>query len=354
MSRPLELTRTELCFFGVVFVVFPVITTFEFHFYERNTHPSSKNVVEPLIYGVSRAVPYILYFRFIVHHLIEKRYAAFGWRLVLFLFALNAYSHYVVYGTIMNLTFLPDQMVSNAGKWFSANTMNFSVVFVLRELLMVTVLAYYQYSTRQEKRINELSQQQLQSELRFLKMQLQPHFFFNTLNSIYSLALRRSDRTAPLVARHAEVMRYVLYQAAHGKVSLQQEVDFLENYVAVEAIRYLERITVQFDTQGITQSVSIEPLLLLPFVENTFKHGASEQTDVGYIRIVVVLMENELILETSNGMPHPEAGRDGRHGIGLANARRRLALLYPQAHELTLWEDGNDFRLQLKLTLGKT
>lgn len=353
-NRPIKLTVTEAYFFGIVFVVFPVLTTFEFHAYERHEYPSQEDLLQPVIYGLFRTVPYLLYFRFIVYFLIEKRYWPFAWRLVLFLLALNAYSHYVVYGIVMNLDFLPDKIVADAGKWFVGNTVNFSVIFVLRELLVVSVLGYYRHLKRQEMEIGELSEQRLQSELMQLKMQLHPHYFFNTLNSIYSLAMQRSSKTAPLVARHAEIMRYVLYEAVHESVTLRQEVDFLDNYVAVETIRYSERVSVQFETQGITDRASIEPLLLLPFVENTFKHGASEQSGNAYIRIVLVLMERELILETTNGKVSEGTEREERRGMGMANARRRLALLYPRAHELTVWEDEAEYRLQLKLELRET
>lgn len=132
MNRPMKLTVTEAYFFGVVFVVFPILTTLEFQAYERHEYPSQEDLLQPFIYGLFRTVPYLLYFRFIVHFLIEKRYWPFAWRLVLFLFALNAYSHYVVYGIVMSLDFLPDKIVADAGRWFAGNTMNFSVIFVLR------------------------------------------------------------------------------------------------------------------------------------------------------------------------------------------------------------------------------
>lgn len=216
--------------------------------------------------------------------------------------------------------------------------------------MVLFALAYFIKSAKQEQQMNELKQQQLNAELKYLKVQLQPHFFFNTLNNIYALTLQRSDKAAPLVARHSEMMRYILYNSPNQVVSLQQETDFLKNYVEVEAIRYSDKINISFEMQGIDNTVVIEPLLLLPFIENAFKHGIREEVNIGYVNIVVCLVENELTLEIKNSKA-PAENTDNNTGIGVKNSVKRLDILYPDAHLLEITEDdvSYDVRLTLKL-----
>ncbi|MGA0555519.1 sensor histidine kinase [Larkinella sp. VNQ87] len=350
----ISLSRSELYFFGAVFLLFPILVDVEYNLYERTgTLPSRVDILERVIYGVLRHfIPYLVYYRFILPCLIGKRYGTFLGRLVLYFIGLNGYIQYVVYGGLMHLTFLPTSIAAHARTWFEARTaVHFSIVYVLRELLMVTALGYYRQSGQQEKQLYELRQQQLQSELDGLKEQLRPHFFFNTLNNIYSLALQQSPKTAPLVARHADIMRYMLYQARQQTVRLEQEATFLANYVAVESVRFSEKLNIQFETQGIQASAFIEPLLLLPFVENTFKHGIREETSTGHVHILLVLIERELFLETSNSKVSPVGNLEENRGIGLKNALKRLSLLYPEQHDLRVQEDEMSYKLQLRLTL---
>jgi LytS/YehU family sensor histidine kinase len=151
------------------------------------------------------------------------------------------------------------------------------------------------------------------------------------------------------------MMRYILYNSSSRKVSLDQEIGFLENYTQVESIRYGEKISINFDRQGINNRAMIEPLLLLPFIENPFKHGAAKEVENGYVRIVVCLVENELIVEVMNSKPAHQPGRvageTAGEGIGLKNAAKRLALLYPGKHHLEINETETDYELRLTLQL---
>jgi LytS/YehU family sensor histidine kinase len=194
-----------------------------------------------------------------------------------------------------------------------------------------------------------LKRQQIESELNYLKVQLQPHFFFNTLNNIYALTLQRSDKAAPLVAKHAEMMRHILYESSRERVTLQKEVAFLKNYVDVEAMRYSDKIDICFETQGIGENAYIEPLLLLPFIENTFKHGIREETGGGFISIIISLVESELFVEIRNSKPL--INKTGSKGIGLRNAVRRLDILYPGRYTIDIVDKDNSYEVRLSLRL---
>ena len=351
--RILKLSPPEAYFFGIVFLFFPILTDFEYHFYEQaGTYPSYPFLLERLFYSVLRTIPYGLYYRLVLPVLFEKRYWAFFWRLGFFLVLLDGYLHYVVYGLVMHLWFLPESVINSARSAYNAPViLHFSIAYIIRELLMVSALGFYRQTAWQQKRLHELSQRQLQTELDSLRSQLQPHFFFNTLNNIYSLALHQSVKTAPLIARHADIMRYMLYKAKKRWVPLTEEVDFLANYVAVESMRFSEKTTIQFETQGIHNRVFIEPLLLLPFVENTFKHGLNQDIYTGFVHIVLVLIETELILEARNSKMVHRSGSNADSGLGLRNVSKQLTLLYPARHELSIQDEDTVYTLRLRLIL---
>lgn len=353
MHQFLKASRLEICFFSVAFVAFPILSSYEYVLYERmGSYPSGIDLLERLIYGLLKTIPYWLYYTLILPLLFDKRYGAFAGGCGLFLVLLDNYTHYVVYGLVMNLWFLPEALLISSRRYYHSSViLHFSIVYILRELIMVSALGYYRQAVAQRQRVHELIQRQLQTELDSLKMQLQPHFFFNTLNNIYSLALQQSNRTAPLIARHADIMRYILYGAKRRQVPLTEEVKFLTDYIAVESVRFSDGATIEFDTQGIDDRVWIEPLLLLPFIENTFKHGLRQDIQDGFVQIILVLMETELLLETRNSKLHAAPSANDDSGIGLHNGIKQLSLLYPHHHTLSVENGEHSYTLRLQINL---
>jgi sensor histidine kinase YesM len=350
--------KIEIAFFVVVFFAFPILTDME---YVMNESPCANcddpfwtGVLERVIWGFWHIPPYLLFYHVMLKKLLlRKRYIAFLVTLVLFFFGLEVYTKYGMYWPISKLTFLPDIITNRTNRYFHAKPFfHFSVVYIVKEMLVFTALAYFINSAKQEKQLHVLKEARLEADLNYLKAQLQPHFFFNTLNNIYSLALQQSTHTAPLVAKLSEMMRYVLYDTNHGKVPLEQEVNFLSNYVAVQSVRYNEKIAISFDTQGIDGNASIEPLLLLPFIENTFKHGVEEEMREGFIDIVVCLIDNELTLSAKNSKAVKSGVVVTPSGIGLANTEKRLALLYPDKHTLEVSETPTTYTLLLTICLN--
>ncbi|MDP2415207.1 sensor histidine kinase [Daejeonella sp.] len=342
-------TRIEIAFFITYYLLFPVLTAIEVHIFEP--YPGKFNIGENLLYGIIGMVPpWICYKIVIKGYLFNKKYLKFFLSFILYL-ALSKYYDIGIYLLISKISFLPADVIEQAARSYSINIKynlgHFVSVYMLRELIVLSALAYFIRSARQDKQIGDLKEQQLQSELNYLKVQLQPHFFFNTLNNIYALTLQRSEKAAPLVAKHSEMMRYILYESSQNTVSLKKEIGFLRNYVEVEALRHSDKIDISFDTQGINELVLIEPLLLLPFVENTFKHGIREETSEGYVHVIISLVENELFMEISNSKP--AMVKQETKGIGLQNAARRLDILYPDRYKLDV--KNNDDSYELRLTL---
>ncbi|MCE7039030.1 sensor histidine kinase [Dyadobacter sp. CY312] len=344
-------SRTEILFFVTFFVVFPILTSVEHDIYEKaSLSVTFESIWEEIFLGTIRMFPYLLYYKMVLPFLFEKRYLIFGLLVLVLLLFLNLYKIYIQYWLVSKLWFLPEQTIRDATRWYESEVVlfHFSIMYIFRELLVVSALGYFVHSGKQEKQLNEIKNQQLQSELTYLKVQLQPHFFFNTLNNIFALAMQKSDKTAPLIARHAEMMRYILYHSNQQSVGLMKEVDFLKNYVEAEMLRYSDKTEISFETQGINDSYVIEPLLLLPFIENAFKHGLQDNTLGGFVCIVICLIENELTVQVRNSKlaepsQHPK-------GIGLQNASGRLKLLYPK-HQIFTSETENEYEVNLTLNL---
>ncbi len=216
----------------------------------------------------------------------------------------------------------------------------------------VEMILYWEQQKRQQERVEK---EKIQLELSFLKSQINPHFLFNTLNNIHSMAELKSDTTGDAILMLSDLLRYALYGTNKGKVPVQKEIDSLENYLAIQRLRLPKRqsITIQFETKGEHRNSLIEPLLLLPFVENAFKHGISYQQQSSLL-IQLLIEDNILHFSVYNTKKtgHLYATvEDEDSGIGLKNIRRRLELLYPDRHELHIRNETHEFDVRLTVQL---
>lgn len=201
-------------------------------------------------------------------------------------------------------------------------------------VLMVTlVLILMRDSARNEKKLREMEKEKFTAEMSVLKAQINPHFFFNTLNSLYSLTLPISKKASDVVVRLSNLMRYMLYDASATKVSLKDEIIHLENYIAIEHMRFTDRLDLSFQYSGDLDDKMISPLLLLPFIENAFKHGIGDNS--GWITIDLQVIVNRLFLKVENSCSVVSNKKD-EGGLGLNNVKRRLELIYPGSYNLQL------------------
>lgn len=196
---------------------------------------------------------------------------------------------------------------------------------------------------------NELKNAQLHSELRFLKSQINPHFLFNTLNNVYSLAYLKSDQAAPMILKLSGMLRYMLYDCDAPKVLLQKEIEYLQDYVELQILNPADRLKVLFEIQNQAPTMMIEPMLFINFIENAFKHGNLSQANA-YIRIQLKVWPNHLFFSTQNSVGGNKH-KDKAEGLGLQNIRQRLALLYPKKHDLQIIEDENLYQVHLSLKI---
>jgi sensor histidine kinase YesM len=205
---------------------------------------------------------------------------------------------------------------------------------------------------RAEKQQKENEALQLGMELKFLRSQISPHFLFNILTNLVSLARKKSDHLETSLLMLSGLMRYMLYDAGK-KISLQQEVAFLESYVALQKLRFGDDVNITFNVElsHSATSYSIEPMLLIPFVENAFKHGTGYE-DHPFIDINLTAKENRLFFQVTNKFDQEtDASKDEVSGIGLSNVRSRLALLYSGTHDLVIHTDKSLFSIHLTLKL---
>lgn len=203
-----------------------------------------------------------------------------------------------------------------------------------------------------ELKMNDVERQKMEAELKALKAQVNPHFFFNTLNSIYALSLEKSDKAPELILKLSDLMRYVIYEASDDTVSLEKQLEFLESYIYLERQRAPEHLRIGFRVRGHRYDLAVAPLLLIAFIENAFKHGSKDKHLRPYIDIDLDLTrENRIIFTVENTIePGYTGGKQG--GVGLVNVRKQLELLYPGKHNLSIRSSETRFNVELILYLS--
>ncbi|WP_192579010.1 sensor histidine kinase [Fibrisoma limi] len=222
-------------------------------------------------------------------------------------------------------------------------SLSFSLVVLLSSLLVL-----FKERTRIKEEQQQAVLEKVQAELAMLKLQISPHFLFNTLNNISWLARKRSDKTESAVIQLSQLLRYIIYKPEHELVSLREEIQHLEHYIHLQQMRLAHNTTVQFTCQGPVSVQMIKPLLLIPFVENAFKHGVHSYLP-SRIEIGISVEPDRLLFYTRNPIFTPESTNGQTDGIGVNNTRRRLNLSYPGLHTLRIDKDGQRFCVSLEI-----
>jgi sensor histidine kinase YesM len=245
----------------------------------------------------------------------------------------NLYNHY--YPTMREQMTL--ETIIN---FIVAGFLTYMLSFIFR-----VAMAYFELKQQSEKILVQKSQ----AELNLLKSQVQPHFLFNTLNNIYYEAYREAPRTAKLIERLSDIMRYFVDESPKDEVSLNTEIQFLENYIALEKIRIRHEIEFNFIKDCNTE-LRIAPMLLMTFVENIFKHGIDKSSSENKIEISLIQQDHFLLFQTKNRI-HDKPGTTEPNGFGIKNLCKRLSFLYGEKFELNIDTSGNFFTASLKVPL---
>ncbi len=305
------------------------------------------NLVE---FPIHIAVVYINIYYLIPRFILRKKYWTYLWYLILILVLV-----YLVRTGLNYLLVTKDiwPEAENHGKFLELNHVIAVILGELYVIGFVTAIKLLVDWSIEKKRNEELAQLQLRTELKFLRTQIQPHFFFNTLNNLYALTLEKSNNAPLLVLKLSDMMQYVLYEVNDSKVSLLEEINHINNYIDIERIRFKDHIDVKMNITGNLDDIEVPPLLFLPFIENCFKHGLIDN-DVIKIDIDFTLTELDYLeFKVSNSFnPEIKKIQQGRNGIGITNARRRLKLLYYNNFALDNQIEANWYHLFLKIPVS--
>jgi two-component system LytT family sensor kinase len=241
-------------------------------------------------------------------------------------------------------------------KQMPALTKNSGVILVCVFLIIALASAFkilkdtYKSLDEKKRLENKFLQTQLQlkeQELKFLKMQIHPHFLFNTLNTLYGFALKKSEKAPEMILKLSNLLDYILYQVDKPLVLLQDEIKHIEDYVSLEEFRFQESLQITINKDLIDEKLEIAPMLLLPFVENAFKHGAQIDGVVA-VNINLKVDENTLNFTIENSAKNNE---NSKKGIGLENIKKRLEMLHPKNHFLEILQEEKKFRVNLKIPI---
>jgi sensor histidine kinase YesM len=222
----------------------------------------------------------------------------------------------------------------------------FFVVFV------AIAIKFYKRWSEKDYREQKVQKEKVEAELQMLKTQINPHFLFNTLNSIYVLAMKKSEQTANIVMKLSDILDYILYRINAPQIAIFNEIRIVENYIELEKIRFTNRVNLSFASNITSKDLKVPPMLIIPFVENAFKHGVAKSMKKSWIKIVIEETGEMLNIEVSNSKSqNPVKTKSG--GIGLVNVKKRLDLLFNDYYKLTISEKDNRYEVFLSIPINQ-
>lgn len=300
-----------------------------------------------ILIPITIANTYLTIYYLIPKYLLKKKYK---------LFALHGFYTLILSAYIITLTKFFGFVYLSELDFSKMPPLSKSLPFILMSMYLVVIivaafkLAKHNYFTLEKHKVLELKflkakLQLKEEELKFLKMQIHPHFLFNTLNTLYGFALKKADETPEMILKLANLLDYILYQIDKPLVLLSEELNHIEDYITLEKMRFHDTLKVNFKTKNIPNDFQIAPMLLIPFVENSFKHG-NQINGMLNIDIDVTINHNNLTFKINNSV---KKNQKSTQGIGLENIKKRLEMLYPENYNLTINQTENNFEVTLKL-----
>ncbi|MBS1554308.1 MAG: histidine kinase [Bacteroidetes bacterium] len=281
-------------------------------------------------------------------YLMKGRYLSFAFGLTLTSFLYNAVFHLYLYWI-----FFPLGIYGGFDQVTYAISKNFLTWIGLPTLLLLMAYKMLKKWYQNEKEATALIEENTGAELSLLKAQVHPHFLFNTLNNIYSFTLNKSPRAGELVGKLLHIIKYMTHECNEALVPLSKEIKILNDYIGLEKIRYGNRLDLEMDIAGEAHGKFIAPLLMIPFVENSFKHGASRILENPWIKLTIRIEDERILFAIQNSKPPSPVSASTKGGLGLKNVKRRLEILYPGAHQLRIMPGDHDFRVEMLVGLEK-
>ena len=304
---------------------------------------------------------YLNYYYLISHYLSKRKLKEYAIAILAILVVIFIVNYYIEL-SFRSLLQLPPPVLQCPDDISWTNLSSQALFINFGMLLLCTISFTVSTSIRvtrelfqNENQLKEIENKKLIAELSYLKAQINPHFFFNTLNGIYALARQKSDKTPEVILMLSVMMRYIIYDAIAPKVLLKKELAHISNFIDLQKLRLSEIVKIDYEVVGSPKDILIEPLLFSVFVENAFKHGI-DYSKRNTIKVYFHILDDVLHLLVSNPMlpARKKKGDEQEYGIGLDNIRKRLELLYYGKHELKIVEKDSIYTVDLKLKIEKT
>lgn len=312
--------------------------------------PAPWNYYETLFWSLGNTVFYIIAVNINLHVLIPR--FLFRQSILPYLSLLLAVSLLLTpFAWMFNMWMISD-IPSFDARWLTLPQFHFINLIVISALSSLIRVPMDWIRMQTEKK--ELITRNIETELQGLKNQINPHFLFNTLNNLYALTLKKSEKAPEVVLKLSDMMRYMLYECNEPLISLEQEIRYIRNYIELEKLRYSSNTDITLEIDERLMQYKIAPLLLIPFVENSFKHGMQTSLEGAFIHIHALLLEEKLVFTVRNSKPQSVPGQafsKTQGGVGLANAKRRLELLYPLRYKLDINDAPDTFSIKLSIDL---
>ncbi|WP_299312025.1 histidine kinase [uncultured Aquimarina sp.] len=286
-------------------------------------------------------------------YLIKEKYLLF---ILYCVYTIIISAFFIVISFFYGLIFLSSLKYEGMAPMTRSPLFPFIAVYFVVFIASALSLAQHNYKSTSDNqelknRILEAQLKLKEQELNYLKMQIHPHFLFNTLNTLYGFALKKSEDTPEMILKLSNLLDYLLYQSDKPLVSLQEEINHIEDYVALEKMRFSDVLDISLDFENIKSTSQVAPMLLIPFVENSFKHGQITNQKLS-IHMYLKCVDNEIHFLIKNSV-HTFTEQD-KNGIGLSNIKKRLSLVYKEDHELKISKDQNWYTVELILKNLKT
>lgn len=240
--------------------------------------------------------------------------------------------------------------MNDFGLWIPYKFLQASTILASPLIYFIGISVIWKVAELQ-KRAKNLENEKLQSELKYLKSQINPHFLFNTLNNIYGLALEKSKKTPELILKLSDFLSFSLYESNQALISLEKEIALMNDFIALEKSRFEDRVQVKVSISENIGQIFIPPLILVPFVENAFKHSLKDETETATITIKLTITENKLKFSIVNSRPHTSEKSSKKQGLGLVNIKKRLAIIYNENYTLDIMEEERKYTIQLNIDL---
>lgn len=324
-------------------------------FFGRSSRDYSVTIIfVSMLLPLSIATTYFLNYFLIPRYLFTKKYSRFT-LFVFYTFVISIWLElFISLGVFIFITNYQSEKMnpSSFDGWLLMVGLYFIIIIAVAIKLVRRSFQIQKKNTELDSRRFQMELKLKEAELKLLKAQVHPHFLFNTLNNLYGLTLEKSDEAPKLVLQLSEILDYILYRCNDKQVPLQEEIANLKNYIEIEKIRYSEKLELKTDFPKKIETLKIAPLILLPFVENAFKHGVSNFPGVAFVTIKISLLEKTLIFTIKNSKnPLAKKTESYSRGIGLVNVRKRLDLIYSGKYILSIDEQEDTFSVNLTLEL---